>query len=353
MPTAVPPFHNNHNNHNSDNESDNGSEGHPDPMHEEYVEFSPEGSPSLLPLQPDDFPTYFSERDGRLFHSSTTSPYPLPIDASEQERLKALHAFAKILIGANYVGPVPDILAHDPDRQKCVLDLCTGTGTWAMEMAEEFPHVLFRGMDIVPIATRYPLPNVVFEIDDITAGFRWPDATFDFIHARDISLSIHEYPTIFPEVVRVLRPGGLLLSCEWEREILFHPDRAEASDHALHAPASASFYQVLNAALGNQGIQTVISQIPSYLHGTEAFHGITSSLIYVPVGIWPEDLAMRELGRGFLALQSRYAENMKPLLLQIGHSQEFVDELVRNFVEELRTKEGLVGTYRLVYGIRN
>lgn len=76
MPTAVPY------NHTSDVESDNGSEGHPN---EEYVEFSPEGSPSLLPLQPDDFPTYFSERGGRLFHSSTTSPYPLPIDTPEQD----------------------------------------------------------------------------------------------------------------------------------------------------------------------------------------------------------------------------------------------------------------------------
>lgn len=34
------------------------------------------------------------------------------------------------LIGAHYVGPVRDILAPEPGRQKMTLDLCTGTGKW-------------------------------------------------------------------------------------------------------------------------------------------------------------------------------------------------------------------------------
>lgn len=145
----------------------------------------------------------------------------------------------------------------------------------------------------------------------------------------------------------------MLLCCEWERAILFHPDRPEADDHALHAPASIHFCQVLNAALASQGIQTVISEIPNYIQGTGAFHGVTSSSFYIPVGTWPEDDLMKELGVGFRAVQSRYAENMKPFLLQMGHSQAYVDALVGSFVEELMTKEGLVGTYRLVYGFAN
>lgn len=31
-----------------------------------------------------DIPLYFTERDGRLFHSHGSSPYPLPVDAAEQ-----------------------------------------------------------------------------------------------------------------------------------------------------------------------------------------------------------------------------------------------------------------------------
>lgn len=43
-------------------------------------------SSELIELQPDEFPRYFDERNGRLFHSHgrSDSPYPLPVDAAEQ-----------------------------------------------------------------------------------------------------------------------------------------------------------------------------------------------------------------------------------------------------------------------------
>jgi hypothetical protein len=41
--------------------------------------------PEFEELTSDDFPAYFSERDGRLFHSHGGSPYPLPVDTPEQE----------------------------------------------------------------------------------------------------------------------------------------------------------------------------------------------------------------------------------------------------------------------------
>lgn len=144
MPTAVP-YH-----RDSDNETDTESEGHTSPTREEYAVFSRDGSPaSVEELEAEEFPTYFSERNGRLFHASATSPYPLPVDGPEHEvrvlfstwltspycfpqRLNALNALVRDMMGANYIadGPVPDILAHDSNSQKHVLDLCTGTGTW-------------------------------------------------------------------------------------------------------------------------------------------------------------------------------------------------------------------------------
>lgn len=77
--SSAAPYH-----RNSDNENQSGPEGHSHPTREGNPEFSRDSS-TREELGPDDFPTYFSERDGRLFHSSTTSPYPLPADAPEQE----------------------------------------------------------------------------------------------------------------------------------------------------------------------------------------------------------------------------------------------------------------------------
>lgn len=45
----------------------------------------PDPCPLLAELTAEQFPLHFSERDGRLFHSSHSSPYPLPVDTPEQE----------------------------------------------------------------------------------------------------------------------------------------------------------------------------------------------------------------------------------------------------------------------------
>ena len=39
----------------------------------------------LEEVQDDEFPEYFIQRDDRLYHSHSTCPYPLPIDAPEQQ----------------------------------------------------------------------------------------------------------------------------------------------------------------------------------------------------------------------------------------------------------------------------
>jgi hypothetical protein len=80
MPTAVP------HHHNSDNESHSGSGGHVDTQAETYSRFSPDNTVEEVI----DFPSYFNEVGGRLFHASQTSPYPLPVDTPEQDVSNAL-----------------------------------------------------------------------------------------------------------------------------------------------------------------------------------------------------------------------------------------------------------------------
>lgn len=47
-------------------------------------------SSEVTELDQTDFPGYFQERRGRLFHSHGTSPYPLPVDTAEQQ-VRASH----------------------------------------------------------------------------------------------------------------------------------------------------------------------------------------------------------------------------------------------------------------------
>lgn len=75
-------YSNNHSNHNMENsepepnDSDDGAS---------VSSFQSDASSDVTQLDPTDFAEYFCERDGRLFHSDGSSPYPLPVDAREQE----------------------------------------------------------------------------------------------------------------------------------------------------------------------------------------------------------------------------------------------------------------------------
>ena len=46
-------------------------------------------SDDVVEVPPEEIPGYFQERGGRLFHSHGGCPYPLPVDAEEQQVSRA------------------------------------------------------------------------------------------------------------------------------------------------------------------------------------------------------------------------------------------------------------------------
>jgi hypothetical protein len=52
---------------------------------------------------------------------------------------------------------------------------------------------------LVPIATRHPPDNVYFEIADVNEPWRYRNNTFDFVHARSISMAVSLTPPICPQ----------------------------------------------------------------------------------------------------------------------------------------------------------
>lgn len=60
------------------------------------------------------------------------------------------------------------VTLEDPTR---ILDVGTGTGEWAIGMAEKFPECEVIGLDISAIQPTAVPYNVFFEIDDCTVCF--------------------------------------------------------------------------------------------------------------------------------------------------------------------------------------
>ncbi|KAF9529875.1 S-adenosyl-L-methionine-dependent methyltransferase [Crepidotus variabilis] len=324
-------------------EVDNGEDGE--------ISSNGEESPSVEELGSDEFPLYFTERRGRLFHSGS-SVYPLPVDTPEQERQTILHEAMRRLYGANYIGPVQAVLAPNPHRELAVLDVCTGNGRWALDMAAEFPHVRFIGFDHVPIATRYPLPNVRFEIHDVNTPFRWSDQSFDIVHLRATSLAVHNYQVLLQEVARVLRRGGLLISYEWDNGIHLEPSSG-VLDIMTHAPSSCRFFNAINATLSSRlGISPATTLIGPFLRATEEWVEVTTAMRHVPIGAreLEPDRTIAELNLG---AQERYLNSIRHIL---EDSEDWTDEdlesMASGYLEEIRSKSGLASVLHTAHARR-
>ena len=88
------------------------------------------------------------------------------------------------LIINSSLGPVRELLSSKPLDRLRGLDVGCSTA-WAEEMAQEFPHVQWYGIDTRPSFRPHPNTPVSYKFYDYTRGFLFEDGYFDVIHARN------------------------------------------------------------------------------------------------------------------------------------------------------------------------
>jgi SAM-dependent methyltransferase len=155
----------------------------------------------------------FKYENGRRYHAYRGGAYPLPNDEREQDRLDLQHhVFRLTLDGDLFRAPIKS--GKGPQR---VLDMGTGTVIWAIEFADEFPSALVIGNDLSPIQPVWVPPNCKFTIDDVESDWLYTRAeAFDYIHGRGLGGSIGDWPRLYSEVYKHLKPGGWLEMQEYE-----------------------------------------------------------------------------------------------------------------------------------------
>lgn len=157
------------------------------------------------------------------------------------------------------------------------------------------------------------------------------------------------YYNLLTEVVRLLRPCGIFLSCEWSRFLAFHPAYSPRGP-ATEAPAIPSFFALLHAALALRRLLPVFPPVAPLIAHMGAFEEITTREYYMPVGPWHPDPAMKALGSAFRAMFLRYTESVRPMLVESGLVS--VDELDDVYVRmecEVREAEGLLAVFNTVH----
>ncbi|KAH9484351.1 Secondary metabolism regulator LAE1 [Psilocybe cubensis] len=277
----------------------------------------------------DDEQQFFRTLHARTLNNLNHS-YLLPVDHDEIQRSDIHHRLLQFVFsGRNYVGPVKEALQFGEQRR--VLDLGTGSGTWAIDIADEFPRAEVIAVDLAPIQPRVVPPNCTFEICDIDQwSIPYPDAHFDFIHARSIHIGIHNYPRFLHEIARLLRPGGLVLLVEPTL------DPSPPPPSLPPMPGWSTLWKTYRACLSRQLIDvTVPERLADLLAATAAFENIIIRDGNIPVGFWPQDPHLLSVGQLQWMDYELFLPALRPFFLCSGLPPSTVDRLIRDAQHDL------------------
>ncbi|KAI0290271.1 hypothetical protein B0F90DRAFT_1787105 [Multifurca ochricompacta] len=242
------------------------------------------------------------------------------------QRQEAQHILLRMITGRNYDAPLRELLNENLDERKVVIDLCTGAGHWVLEMAREFPHVAFRGLDRVPIQTRYPPDNVRFEIVDVTERLRFADASIDVVHARMVCLRV--------------RRAQLFLSAEWSVYPTLHPEHPCFTDYKALIPRTISFHNAVSSI-----VPTLAPHIIRLIGLTNSFEEPVSTRRAIPISVPYLSTASPEL-HFVSGVMQRIVRGYANALVAGGFVQS---EDANAFKQELDSTYGIVSIYQTVF----
>ncbi|ENH64805.1 hypothetical protein FOC1_g10005570 [Fusarium oxysporum f. sp. cubense race 1] len=325
---------------------------------------------------------------GRTYHSDRgTAQYWASNDDQASQSLDIAHHFTLLLLEDKlHLAPLK------PDIQR-VLDIGTGTAIWAIDFADEHPHVEVVGteispiqptwmpsnlqlasndeqqnesMDIVDFADQFPgakvvgtdispiqpswvPPNLEFHIDDCTQPWTFAPDSIDFVHMRYLFGSIKDWSALFKEAFRTCRPGGWVES--HEASAMMESDDGTVTDtSAMHE--WGRFFIEGGKKMG-QPCTIIEDDLQQKCMREAGFEDIQVADYKIAIGGWPKDKKMREIGQYVLAALEQdfegYVLYMASQLL--GWSMQEVKVYCAQLRRELRsTANHPFFRYRAVYG---
>jgi len=156
--------------------------------------------------------------------SKKEQPSTYVVQGSNREELQRLtiqDALMTTLMG----GPLAEQEGAATMRE--VLDIGSGSGSWALAAAQTYPEMKPVGIDISQHMVDYARQRaaeqglserVTFRAMDALGKLDFPNATFDLVNLRfGISfIRTWEWPQVLQEMLRVCRPGGVIRVTECE-----------------------------------------------------------------------------------------------------------------------------------------
>ncbi|KAI9682341.1 MAG: Secondary metabolism regulator lae1 [Caeruleum heppii] len=229
---------------------------------------------------------------GRLFHGYMRGVYMYPCDEQEKDRLDIFHKF--FLVARDDMLHKAPLIPNNLGQTR-ILDLGTGTGIWAIDMADKYPSAWVVGIDLANIQPERIPSNLRFRVpQDFESPWTLGESSFDLIHLRTGIGSVSSWPDLYQRVFEHLKPGyGSFEHVEIDLE-----PRCDDGTLPSSSPLVRWWQYVAEAT---QRVNKPLAYNPWTRHMLRqaGFVDIQEQVIRAPLNSWPADQRMRDIGRWY------------------------------------------------------
>ncbi|KAH8550489.1 S-adenosyl-L-methionine-dependent methyltransferase [Umbelopsis sp. PMI_123] len=213
-----------------------------------------------------------------------------------------------------------------------ILDIGTGHGDWAYEVASTYPKSKIIGLDLNPPTVPVTIQNnLEFKIQDITQRWDIPDNSVDFLFQRDMNrvLLKSDWKHVLREMYRVAQPGGVLEIVE--------PDLFHHNAGPVQTAADEYFKDQCEKIGRDWSLADHLSEDLTNI----GFINVEKKSLDIPVGEWPSDPNLKQIGFNNFELQRSKLRAMRANYVNVvGLSAEEYDAASKQILSEYEDYQG-------------
>ncbi|KAH7155378.1 S-adenosyl-L-methionine-dependent methyltransferase [Dactylonectria estremocensis] len=221
---------------------------------------------------------------GRQYHSYKSGRYPLPNDIGEQDREEIAHALMlQLMDGKLFLSDI----GESPQK---IIDIGTGTGTWAIDVADLYPSASVVGTDLSPIQPRWMPINARMFVEDCEDPEWMHGCGFDLVHLRGVAGVLLDLDAVVANAYCNIVNGGWIEFQEFDPLVICDDGTMEEDDKVREFGdiCARGIREYGCPAYGKQDLRRTLEHA-----GFQRIQVVTKQ---VPISAWSPDKKLKIVG---------------------------------------------------------